>query len=311
MSYTLQDLLEVEVDVRMTEEPQRAVFAQTVTQNKCLSWYTFKAVRISASMFKSVCRTSVEKPSLSLIKSFCYAISRTFKTKATEYGLKHEDSARTEYRKIMERDHRNFRVAKAGSVDSQDYLVLGASPDGLTKCNCCPLSCVEIKCPYRMKSPDITMQEFSLVERSFLRREDDGAFKLDREHAYFYQIHLQMHATRTTHCEFVVWSKTHLSVERIYFDSTFLEKQLEKALQFHKHVIMSEVLRKWYTMSKDRRVDKELCCDCGEEDDGDEMILCSNDECKNKWFHEKCVSLPNASSLHWFCRTCSIEIFNI
>lgn len=60
----------------ISREVCAAIEQNTRFQSKCSLWYKQRAGRITASNFKSCCRTHIEKPSLSLIKSICYPSGR-------------------------------------------------------------------------------------------------------------------------------------------------------------------------------------------------------------------------------------------
>ena len=77
---------------------------------------------------------------------------------------------------------------------------LGASPDGLTECECCTekLGLVEIKCPKVCENKTLT----SYFERK------NGPIKngkINEKHDYF-QMQLQMLVTERSFCDFFVWS---------------------------------------------------------------------------------------------------------
>ncbi|GLV37528.1 hypothetical protein CBL_20340 [Carabus blaptoides fortunei] len=72
-------------------------------------WFDLQAGRITASKFKAVCKTDLNKPSLSLLRSICYPKNYSFPTRATKYGCSHEKDAIQSYR---ERVLGNFRKSK-------------------------------------------------------------------------------------------------------------------------------------------------------------------------------------------------------
>ena len=49
------------------------------------------------------------------------------------------------------KDHNDFSFKKSGLVISDDYPLLGASPDVIAYCDCCGQHVVEIKYPYTLK----------------------------------------------------------------------------------------------------------------------------------------------------------------
>ena len=237
--------------------------------------------RITSSTFKLACKTSIEKPSLSLIKRICYPVKSKFQTKALLYGLKNEKNAIKAYTEYMNKSHQNLKVCQVGFTISTKTSIFGASPDGSVSCDCCAIGCLEIKCPFRMFDQNLNLEQFSKLKGSYLLK-DDKSYKLDREHEYYYQIQLHLYTTEKTYCDFVVYSARDLFIERVNLDHQFLIENLHKAYVFHYNVIIPELLAKWYTLSKDS-VEQEFWCYCASRDEGDEMLRCANDGCKIKW----------------------------
>lgn len=249
----------------------------------------------------------MEIPSLSLLKSICYSEKITFQTKATKYGLDHEEIALKEYKDIIGPKHLNLIVKKTGFLISTKLPILGASPDGIVQCDCCGMGSIEVKCPYRLKD-GMLMNEFVKLKNCFLYEDSKGNFNLKKKHDYYFQIQLQMFVSETKYCDFIVWSKRYLSVERIFINEQFLDENLAKAVLYHSKIVVPELLSKWYT-SSNCRMEVELWCDCRKEEDGRQMILCANEECEIKWFHLDCMKLLNIPSLFWFCKKCSAQFF--
>ena len=63
--------------------------------------------------------------------------------------------------------------------------------------------------------------------------ESSGSLHLSKSHTYFYQVQTEMYVTSTQWCDFVVWSPNEDPfVERINYDSIFIEKALVKLKNF-------------------------------------------------------------------------------
>ena len=191
-------------------------------------WFSFRQGRVTASAFKKACITSINNPSLSLIKSICYpAVKSILKISSIDYGVKHEAEARAAYTKFMKKSgiHKNFSIREAGFVISKQSPEFGASADGFVNCQCCGDGCIEIKCPYRMSCKSITLEDFSKLKGCFLKKNADNTFALDRKHEYYFQVQMQMYCAQFDYCDFVTWSKHEMNVERIYEDVTSILPQ--------------------------------------------------------------------------------------
>ena len=86
------DLLNVceKVSLEFTSEMAKSVELETRLQSKSKLWFKFRAGRVTASRMKAVCRTDINHPSQSLIKSICYPEAFSFTSKQTEWGCKHK-----------------------------------------------------------------------------------------------------------------------------------------------------------------------------------------------------------------------------
>ena len=68
-----------------------------------------------------------------------------------------------------------------------------------------------------------------------------GAIELRRNHDYFYQVQGTLAITKCSWCDFIVWTPTAFSVERISFDSKFWEEAKAKLIRFYKTEILPEL----------------------------------------------------------------------
>lgn len=306
--FCLEDLQSVEVDISITKEEREAVERVTISQSKSNNWYAFKAGRISGTTFKLSCNTQIEKPSISLIKRVCYPAKILKEPKQIKYGKEHESVAINAYVKYMETNHSNLRVKASGFIISLQNPQFGASPDGITSCDCCGVGCLEVKCPFVLKDGTIKISEFAKSKSSCLIRNGDS-YSLMKSHSYYFQIQLQMYTAELPYCDFVIWSKSSLYVERIFYDEEFCEEKILKALKFHENVIMPELLGKWFCKQKHGICEtSQVWCDCQKVENDKEMIQCANVDCNIQWFHLECVKLAQLPSLPWFCRICSLQI---
>ena len=113
-------------------------------------------------------------------------------------------------------NHLNLTINEKGLVIHPEYPHFGASPDGYVKCYCCGCGVIEIKCPFSCKDPSFLE---AIGEKSFcLEGSEDGSYTLKRQHAYFYQVQLQMKLCNVSFCDFVMWKSDELIVCRIERD---------------------------------------------------------------------------------------------
>lgn len=191
------------------------------------------------------------------------------------------------------------------------YPHLGATPDGLIKCNCCGSGVLEVKCPY--SCVDKTLLE-ATSESGFCLDNHGGEFSLKRNHTYYYQIQAQMMICSVTYGDFIVWCEDELFVERISLDEQFVLDAFKAASNFFTYGILPELLGKWYSKLPQYAVSTEshaqcpsprsTWCFCQSEESG-MMIACDNERCKIIWFHLNCLRLKKAPKGKWLCPECS------
>lgn len=303
--YSVDALRKITVSFKITKEQQLQVLQHTIQQSNSQDWFKFRAGRITSSNFKSACSTSLEKPSLSLIKSICYPLAVKFNSRYTKYGIKNEKTARKVYLDAMKLKHTNFKVSDVGFCISTETPEFGASADGIIFCDCCGEGCLEIKCPFRLRKIDgkkMTLADYLRFKDSCLIKNEEGTFILNMEHAYYYQVQLHMYALEKKFCDFLLWCPDFFYGVRIPLNEEFLVDKILKALRFHQHVIKPELLARCYTDNYDI-VEIELFCYCSELRDG-EVIQCSNRSCEIKLFHLSCTNYLNYGNEDWLCDLC-------
>ncbi len=133
-----------------------------------------------------------------------------------------------------------MNVSDCGLCVHPDFPYLGASPDGVVECDCCGRGVIEIKCPFSCR--ERSFSKASEDSPSFcLGTNEDGQFQLKKNHAYYYQVQLQMKLCDLNYADFIIWRESELVVIRIEQDLTFLEEALHKAKEFFKYGILPEL----------------------------------------------------------------------
>ncbi len=95
---------------------------------------------------------------------------------------------------------------------------LGSSPDGMVHESGTGEQCVvEVKCP--SSAADMSLVNVAKKSSHFCAKVlDGGTLSLKHSHTYFYHIQENMAITACQWCDFVLWSPTAISVERIAFN---------------------------------------------------------------------------------------------
>ena len=129
---------------------------------------------------------------------------------------------------------------------------LGALPDGIVSCQSCRKGVIEVKCPFStkdgLKCPFSTKDGLPdpPPEKKIMCKQD-GKLMLKKEHAYYYQVQMQLALCKLAYCDFVMWTNKDLAVERISADEHFFRSRLDNLQHFFVYGIMPEIVGKWYS----------------------------------------------------------------
>ena len=148
------------------------------------------------------------------------------------WGCQHEIDARNSYAAKQQQTHEGLSVEDSGLCINTAYPHLGASADAVVSCKCCGKGVVEIKCPFCAKNESITEETVHCLENV------NGEIHLKKDHAYYYQVQMQLFLYDVTYCDFVVWTCNVKDAPRLHRFSpnvSFFEKELEKVNIFCKH----------------------------------------------------------------------------
>ncbi|KAK0151911.1 hypothetical protein N1851_006715 [Merluccius polli] len=213
-----QDFQLEELNLSQVQSVERATRSQSASS----IWFRQRAGRITASKLKQVLKTNPQQPSKSLIKAICYPEEFRFTTAATSYGCKHEAQARGAYEKLIGREHAGFSCMDSGLWLNPKWPYMGSSPDGIVTCDCHGTGICEMK-------------GFCLIN-------DGDNVMLDRSHEYYYQVQAQLHIVDAEYCDFVVWNRNDIFVERILPDLEFWDDVIPKVECFFRNSILPEIL---------------------------------------------------------------------
>lgn len=125
---------------------------QTTKQSDSTLWKDLRRGRITASILRDVCATSLAKPSKTLIDKICYPSNIT--SPAIMYGKKYEQEAINTLFYLVGENHQDLQLVKTGFHISQEFPFMGASPDAIFTCKCHGIMTVEVKCPYSARNAD-------------------------------------------------------------------------------------------------------------------------------------------------------------
>jgi hypothetical protein len=196
------------------EKTQPFMANNTIDQSESDVWMFHRQCRITASNCKDV--ACVQKGQTGLVKRLLW--DRGPLTPAILYGQENEPKALEQFTK----ENPNLIIEKTGLWLNPTYPQLGCSPDGLTKdTQSGEEGLLEIKCPFvlkhcnpsNMKKDEVTLTK-KQINNFFCSIENDK-LRLKRNHKYYFQVQMQLGICEKRFCDFIVWSPSGMSVERI------------------------------------------------------------------------------------------------
>lgn len=216
----------------------------TRKQHKSPAWYSYRTGRVTASKMHDVMNFNLQKPAISTIKAVCHPPRSLTKVPAVQWGLEHETVARQKYFKKSRVEHRCFKLENSGFVINPLFPYIGASPDGLSSCECCGKGCIEVKCPYKHRSSLIAD---ACEDPGFCLSHEQGKFTLKKSHPYYSQVQTQMLVTGLHFCDFVVWTTIDCVVVRVEEDKVAFPEYVRKAESFFHMVVLPELCAQSFT----------------------------------------------------------------
>ena len=159
---------------------------------------------------------------------------------AIEYGIKEEDGAKFYYSKVSEKQHCSFEFEEPGLIISRHYSWIGASLDGIRKCQCCDPSAVEIKCPFKENYLDPKVA--FLLPSVGGKKDTDGQYFLDENHLHYFQVQTGMAVSGLKTCDFFTYTSKGIFVVKINFNANFWENIVATVYKFYCNQIVHSFL---------------------------------------------------------------------
>lgn len=218
----------------MSKEEAATIESSTRGQVSSGKWYEERKRRITASNFGIIMTRQKAVNDSFLRNTFC---TKTINSKSTSYGQANEKNAKRLY---INKTKRHLHVV--GLVINPMFPFLGATPDA-SVCDDGETGIMEVKCPYSAR--DMTIPEAVRDIKDFFLTADGRQCKLKQSHKHYYQVQGQLLVTGAPFCDFVVFTKHDMYIERVFPDKPVMQLMLEKLLvfTFNISIILSSVNR--------------------------------------------------------------------
>ncbi|XP_034094372.1 uncharacterized protein LOC117561180 isoform X3 [Gymnodraco acuticeps] len=219
-----------------------------VKMRETASCTTEKCKWLMPSHVKKIPAAPVAMIDFSSAKSKKQKLDDAIAGRTVRYGCKYEATARKQYEGVQSLHHQGFSCKDSRLWLNPQWPYMGASPDGCVTCTCHGTGICEIKCPHS-KQEEANLR-LCAGEQGFCLVNDGGTVKLDRRHAYYHQIQAQLHLVDVDYCDFVVWTKKDLFVERIVRDVDLWDNIIPRVERFFRLCVLPEVLGQQLTRGK-------------------------------------------------------------
>ena len=294
----------------MSKEDNDFIERSTREQGNSMLWYSLRVGRITASIAHNVLHTNMENPSASLLLKMCTPGKR-INTPAISWGRDNEGKAVQALLMELAKVHKNVSICKTGLRLHPKYNFIGASADGVGKCDCHGKFLVEIKRPFKHRE---RLNIYDCLKDSTFCIADD--LHLKEAHPYMAQVQLQMNVHEIKQVIFTIWTPQFCFYSTVQYDETF-DSCIDKLAMFHTRHVAKELVTRKLEMDFAKRTSafqkdereleddrmKELFCACQQHElPGDEMIGCDNPLCKYKWFHLVVLDSKEPQRAHGIAR---------
>ena len=214
--------------LEVDENSINSIESATREQSNSECWKNERKYRFTASRFQLISKRqrNHDKFAAELINP------KPFSSRHVEHGLKYEPIALREYEKVMLTRKTPVKVLNCGLVISQHMPILAGSPDARVVDFGCErhFGLAEVKCPETKFH--VTPLE-ACEDPTFCCEAVNGHCKLKRNHAYFAQVQDQMGVSGAYWCDFIVYTKKGISVERIAFDPAYWAEFRQKLVSYY------------------------------------------------------------------------------
>ena len=229
----LKDSLQVSCD------EARKIEAATREQRLSSSWFEVRRYRLTASRFGEVISRRADTPPQRLVLNILKPTDFTYEKVALEAYIKKQHKC----------GHPDLVVSQSGFLINPSWPSLGASPDGAVydPSNADkPFGFVEIKCPFSVRH--LTPAEATHTPGFCSITDDSGNIVLKEKHSYYGQIQGQMALGERPWCDFVIYTQTDITIQRIDFNEQYWEENLPKLLSFYDNCIAPEIVSPCHTI---------------------------------------------------------------
>ena len=213
-----------------------------------MEWYLARVRRITASKCEEILNQKQWTPAP--LKNILYSKPMIHLPQSIQWGIANEDNVRHAYITHMQAEgHTNLQVEPCGFVSHPTMGWLGASPDGVVNdtSNNPSLGIVEFKCLFTQR--DNIPQEACTDPTFYCLLNNEGKMVLNRNHLYYHQVQLQLYVSAAHWCDFCIFTKKGVMVERILLDKAWINFRIPQLETYFDKEILPEIVWPHYKPS--------------------------------------------------------------
>ena len=233
----------------ISDEQIQIINEQTLGQSESQFWFAQRAGRVTASSFYTVCHlrdTTDRRNTVKNLMNYC-PLNSDSAPEQLVWGHEKETVAINQYLKKTSKKHKSVTVDRSGLIVAKSMPFLGASPDGIRKCGCCPQkTTVEAKSLYSKRNllP-------AVAAAAFLEEDDEGNLKLKSETKWNYQIKGLMGISEIHDADLVIYTNKGILIIPVPFDESLWNQMKSKLRAFYVNYMVEELITK--------KIFKSLC----------------------------------------------------
>lgn len=235
--------------LNISDEQIQIINEQTLGQSESQFWFAQRAGRVTASSFYTVCHlrdTTDRRNTVKNLMNYC-PLNSDSAPEQLVWGHEKETVAINQYLKKTSKKHKSVTVDRSGLIVAKSMPFLGASPDGIRKCGCCPQkTIVEAKSLYSKRNllP-------AVAAAAFLEEDDEGNLKLKSETKWNYQIQGLMGISGIHDADLVIYTNKGILIIPVPFDESLWNQMKSKLRAFYVNYMVEELITK--------KIFKSLC----------------------------------------------------
>lgn len=225
--------------ISVTEQDAKAIEQATCGQRCAPLWFCHRKGRVTASIFKDVCRSKKVQCTTLINRIFN---SRKINAPPVQYGIANESVAKERLLGYLRGLHLNARIEDCGLMINPKYPLLGCSPDGVFRCDCHAPALVEVKCLYSLRDCNPADLLAEGQKKNGFCLSADGRLKVT--HAYYYQVQAQLHLNleNIQQCYFYVHVEGGGHLVEVRREEDFMEIHNPSVETFIREIVMPRII---------------------------------------------------------------------